>query len=312
VWVKRDDRSGDLYGGNKVRKLELLLADALSRGCGRVSTFGAYGSHHCLATAIYGRALGLDVRLALAPQPLTPHVLDDLILSHAAGAELVRVAPGALMPFAAASWTLRAPPGEVLPLGGSSPLGALGFVEAGLELADQVAAGELPAPDLIFVAAGTCGTVAGLALGLELGGLRGAVVAVRVVPALVTNQFRIRHLRTLARRRLDAAGLRWPGGLHPVEVRIDPDELGPGYGVETEAAGEAMRRFAAEGIEFEATYTAKAAAALLRWGRGEARGKRVLFWNTFSSVDLNARLAAADPAGLPAEFHPVLTEGGRL
>jgi D-cysteine desulfhydrase len=308
LWIKRDDQSGVLYGGNKVRKLELLLGDALARGRDRVLTFGAYGSHHCLATATYARSLGLDVRLALTPQPLTEHVLDDLILSHATGASLTRVPR--LLSFADPVWRRQSLPGEVIPLGGSSVLGTVGYVEAALELAEQIAAGELPKPDRIFVAAGTCGTVAGLALGLELAGLDCTVVAVRVVPSATTNLFRIRRLREGAACLLHAAGVSTATPRATVRVELDPKELGPGYGVETPAARAAMQRFRAHGIELETTYTGKTAAALLR--RAGARGDRVLYWNTFSSVDLSARLAAAEPGNLPASFHPVLRAGGRL
>lgn len=312
LWVKRDDLSGELYGGNKVRKLELLLADALARGCARVSTFGAYGSHHCLATASYARSLGLDVRLALTPQPLTPHVLDDLILSHDTGAELVHVASGDLMPDLAASWRASSPEGEVIPVGGSSPLGTVGFVEAALELADQIAAGELPKPDFIFLPAGTCGTASGLALGLELAGLDCTIVAVQVVPAVITNQGRIAELRTDARDLLVKAGLELPDACGAVEVVLDAEEFGPGYGVPTAAAESAMQRFAVHGAVLETTYTGKAAAGLLRWAAGAAKGKRVLFWNTFSSGSLDERLAAADPREIPEPFHSVLRESGRL
>ena len=74
LWIKRDDQTGRVYGGNKVRKLEWLLADALARGHRTVLTTGALGSNHALATTIYARELGLRTRLVLVPQPVTPHV----------------------------------------------------------------------------------------------------------------------------------------------------------------------------------------------------------------------------------------------
>ncbi|RMG06687.1 MAG: pyridoxal-phosphate dependent enzyme [Planctomycetota bacterium] len=314
VWIKRDDLSAELYGGNKVRKLELLLADALARGLRRVSTFGAYGSHHCLATATYARALGLEVRLGLYPQPLTEHVLDDLVLSAATGAQLVRLRSVSCLPLVAALWKLLSPPGEVIPFGGSSPLGTVGYVEAGLELADQIAADALPRPDAVVVAAGTCGTAAGLLLGLRLAGLATRVVAVRVVPKVVAHRGVIERLARGCLALLRRAGL--PPSAEPTpcaEVELDPHELGRGYGHPTPAAEDAVARFAREGIELETTYTGKAAAALLRRAREDLAGKRLLFWNTFSSADLAARLAAVDPArAVPPAFHDVLRAGGRL
>src|SRR5262245_8688701 len=96
-WIKRDDRSGALYGGNKPRKLELLLGAAVARGRRRVLTFGGLGTHHGLATATCARAAGLATTLVLVPQPVTPHVQRCLLLLHALGAELhlARGAPGA-------------------------------------------------------------------------------------------------------------------------------------------------------------------------------------------------------------------------
>jgi 1-aminocyclopropane-1-carboxylate deaminase/D-cysteine desulfhydrase-like pyridoxal-dependent ACC family enzyme len=86
--VKRDDVCATPYGGNKVRKLEFLLGDAKARGARRLITAGATGSHHALATTVYGRKHGFDVSLVLFPQMRTPHVRDVLLMDHALGAEL--------------------------------------------------------------------------------------------------------------------------------------------------------------------------------------------------------------------------------
>ena len=312
VWVKRDDRSGHAYGGNKVRKLELLLAEAVARGKRTVITLGAYGSHHGLATAIYARQLGLACELVLHPQPLTDHVLDDLLADHALGARLIRVSRPTLGVLRARARAIRADRGYLIPGGGSSPLGAIGFVDAGLELGAQVRRGELPAPDLVFVAAGTCGTAAGLALGLELAGLHTTrLVAVRVVPAILANLINVRRLERGALRLLRRAGLAAPPR-RPTDVVLDAQELGPGYGRQTASGQAAVERFARHGIELESTYTGKAAAALLRWTARPARGRTVLFWNTYNGVDIRPLARQVDPASLPAELHPVLREGGRL
>jgi 1-aminocyclopropane-1-carboxylate deaminase/D-cysteine desulfhydrase-like pyridoxal-dependent ACC family enzyme len=312
VWLKRDDRSGALYGGNKVRKLELLLGEALATGRRSVVTTGAYGSHHCLATATYGALVGLDVHLVLSPQGITEHVLDDLLLDHAAGATLHHARSAAAKVELARRVAARLERPYLIPGGGSNARGAVGFVEAGLELAEQVAAGELPAPDLIVVAAGTCGTVAGLALGLELAGLKSTVLGVRVVPAILTNRPQIARLRRACADLLSSAGVPAGASQSQVEVELDPHELGPGYGLETDASRAALTQFAAHGVQLEETYTAKAAAALQRRAGGDAAGKRILFWVTFSSVDLSHRLPGVDPSALPPAFHPALRAGGRL
>jgi len=88
LWVKRDDESGSLYGGNKVRKLEWIVAEAKQRGARRLATMGGIGSHHVLATAIYGRQQGMEVEAVLFPQPLTEHVREQMLADVASGASL--------------------------------------------------------------------------------------------------------------------------------------------------------------------------------------------------------------------------------
>jgi 1-aminocyclopropane-1-carboxylate deaminase/D-cysteine desulfhydrase-like pyridoxal-dependent ACC family enzyme len=282
TWVKRDDLSGGPYGGNKVRKLEFLLADALRAGAGRLITAGALGSHHALATAVYGRQLGLRVTLVLFPQLVTSHVRDVLLAAAAAGAEFrfvprMELVPGALL---ALRWATRSERGYVIPPGGSNALGTLGYVNAALELAEQLAAGAAPVPREIHVAAGTLGTAAGLAIGLELAGLASRVAATRITGRIVTNE------RALARLVRGALVL-----LQPV-VRFDPDaatrrveirhrQIGSGYGRETPASRAATSRFESLGLRLDPTYTAKAAAELLA---SPGAGPR-LFWHTLSAVE---------------------------
>ncbi|HEX6693602.1 MAG TPA: pyridoxal-phosphate dependent enzyme, partial [Longimicrobiales bacterium] len=169
VQVKRDDLSGDAYGGNKVRKLEFLLAAARARGATRVVTAGAFGSHHALATTVYARRLGFDVTTILFPQHVTPHVRGIPLMCAALGAE-VRFTPRMEgVPFALWRAALDGRGRTcVIPPGGSDAIGTLGYVEAGLELAAQWQESRSKRPARIHVAAGTLGTAAGLALGLAL------------------------------------------------------------------------------------------------------------------------------------------------
>jgi D-cysteine desulfhydrase len=314
LWIKREDKAGELYGGNKVRKLELLLGDALARKKDRVVTFGALGSHHALATTIYARHLGLEAVLVLYPQPIDPHVLDDLLLDHVFGADIRDARHFTTAPAVALAAVAQAPRRTVLvPPGGSSSLGTVGHIEGALELAAQIKAGELPEPDVLVVAFGTGGTAAGLSLGLALAGLKTRVLAVRVVEPIVTTRSLLTSLvrgarGVLVRRGADPARI----PKRPLaRLEIDGSELGRGYGHPTPRAKAAKIAFEAAGIALETTYTGKAAAAFLRLARkGEA--KRLLFWHTFSSVDLSPRLAGAEAAALPKAFHKVLREAGRL
>jgi len=172
-------------------------------------------------------------------------------------------------------------PPYLLPAGGSSPVGALGYVEAALEIAAQVEAGALPEPAHVVVPVGTGGTAAGLALGFQIAGLGS-----RVLGVVVNDQLRLDGptLARLARRTaelLERRGAELGGPrLHPDGFDLTRAELGAGYGHPTEAAALAAERAAAEGLALDPVYTAKAMAGLLAW-RGEGRlGGPVLFVHT--------------------------------
>lgn len=157
--IKRDDLTATPYGGNKVRKLEFLLADAQRQGARDLLTFGYAGSNHALATAIYGAQAGLHVTSLLLPQPNAQYVRRNLLAGHAAGARLLarRNVPAialtvALFSAKAVLSGQRRP--YIIPAGGSSPVGVLGYVNAAFELADQVNTGLVPLPDRIHESTG--------------------------------------------------------------------------------------------------------------------------------------------------------------
>jgi D-cysteine desulfhydrase len=311
LWIKRDDLSGPLYGGNKPRKLEWLLGAALARRRRGVITFGGIGTHHGLATAICARDAGLRTVLVLLPQPLTDHVRHCLLLDHAVGAELhlagsvAGIVASALRLCGAA--LLRGEPLAVIPTGGTSALGVVGYVNAAFELADQIRAGALPEPAAIFVPLGSGGTVAGLALGCRLAGLRSRIVGVLVTDILPPSEARLAGLARAALRRLRRAVPEIPS----TEVRADDlhivrSYLGRAYGAVTDAGLAAQRLLLeTEGIALETTYTAKCLAAFADLAAQEPyRGAPLLFWNTYSSVDLGAQFGALpDWRLLPAPFH---------
>jgi D-cysteine desulfhydrase len=303
VLVKRDDRCADGYAGNKVRKLEFLLAAARARGARRLITVGAAGSHHALATAYHGRRLGFAVSLVLFPQPLTAHVREILLLDHAMGAELCWARWMEAVPYAVwrARLAHRAQRPWVIAPGGSSEIGTLGYVSAALELAAQVEAGEAARPSRIHVAAGTLGTAAGIAIGLAWAGLELPVVATRITSRIVTNQ---RVLESLVRRTttlLRRAGATPPdpaASLRLVELRHD--QIGPGYGHATPQAEAALERLAALGLRLDVTYTAKAAAGLL--AAAGAAGAPPLLWQTLSAIEPRELLAGVTEQDLPEPF----------
>lgn len=300
VWMKRDDKTSRLYGGNKPRKLEFLLADAKAGGRKRLVTGGGLGTNHGLATTIFGRNAGFDVALMLSEQPVTDHVRSNLLLLHTLGAEMHLAGPS----LAAVPKDQLGDEDYYIPLGGSNPVGELGFIDAAFELALQMERGETPPPAKIFVAAGTAGTMAGLILGLRLAGIDIDVVGVRVTPASIANADVVTDLVKDCVELLSSRGAGLPdvdigGG----DILMDGDHFGSGYGCATEASDEAARIMAdEEGIELDGAYTSKAFAALLDYVRGGSADGPVLFWNTFNSMDLSGRIHGADYRGLPEEF----------
>lgn len=276
VWVKDDGAFGSGgWGGNKVRKLEWLLPDAKRRGRHSILTFGGLGTNWGLATALYAREQGIETALALVDQPLDDHVRAQLTRLEASGARIHRTHTKArtvaLLPWLLARNGRGGRPPYLLPAGGSSPVGALGYVEAALEIAAQAEAGELPEPAWVVVPVGTGGTAAGLALGFQIAGIRS-----RVLGVVVNDQLRLDGT-TLARLARRTAKLLERRGAELGQLRLDPGmldltraELGPGYGHPTEAAGRAAIRGAEEGLALDPVYTAKAMAGLLAW-RAEGR-----------------------------------------
>jgi D-cysteine desulfhydrase len=310
LWVKRDDESGALYGGNKPRKLEFLLGDALARGKRTVITSGGIGTHHGLATAICARSVGMRTILLLLKQPVTEHVRRCLLFDYAAGAELHY---GPTVPSLVARG-LRVCAGElrrdglpyIIPTGGTSARGTLGYVNAAFELGEQIAAGALPEPDWIFVPMGSGGTVAGLVLGARLAGVRSRIVAVLVSDIFPPSAAQLARLanRTLRLLRRYAAAIT-PVEVVPDDFRVLRNYVGPGYGAPTDAGRRARQLMEEhEAIHLETTYTAKCLAAMLDAVRGPAYPGTLLFWNTYSSIDPAVHLGPIpDFRALPPPLH---------
>jgi D-cysteine desulfhydrase len=312
LWIKRDERSCALYGGNKPRKLEWILGHALARGSRRLVTTGGLGTNHGLATAILGRDAGLATTLVLVRQPITPAVRRALALQAAWGARLVYGAnvPGAALQVlrVLAASALRGERPQLVSAGGSSARGSVGFVSAGLELALQLREGRLPAPARVFVPVGTGGTLAGLVAGLRLAGLATRVVGVLVTDILPPNATRLAAQARATLRllnRLDASLPRLP--IDADGFDLVRDELGPGYGAATPSAERAVRIAAEAGLALETTYTGKCLAALLARLGEASPDEPILFWNTFNAVDVAAGAPLTpDEALLPPRLRRLL------
>lgn len=289
AWIKRDDISAEEYGGNKMRKMEFVLADMKRRGARHVVTIGATGSNAAVAAALVCQQQGLDFTLITFPQPDSPTVATNKALLEHYGA---RLETRRSLASAISRWAFN--PRRLLPswyfmyAGCSQPVAVFAYINAALELALQVEKGECPLPRDIVVAAGSGATVAGLSLGAALA-LPGCTVhAVQVAPSTlgpidicteaVVNRFRRDAWRVLRKHAPNLPPL-------PESNLVWHDNyLGDGYGVNTLKARFAMERAEQCGLSLEQTYTGKAFAAFCDLiAHGEAPA---LYWNTYSSAPL--------------------------
>jgi D-cysteine desulfhydrase len=280
--MKRDDLLSFGAGGNKVRKLQTVVATAEKAGADTLITCGGVQSNHARATAAAGAALGFDVHLVLngvAPQPLAGNAKLDGIFGarvHYVGSRDDR-APA--MAQLADELTRAGKRPFVIPLGASTAIGALGFARGVAELA----ASSLR-PDVIVHASSSGGTQAGLIAGCALLGLSPHIIGISAddpASALTTT---VRRLLEEIAQQLGAqpatVGLDRP-------IEVDDSQVGDGYGIPTAASTDALHLVARrEGILLDPVYTAKAMAGLLaRVRAGEFTSEQsVLFWHTGGQV----------------------------
>jgi D-cysteine desulfhydrase len=260
LWVKDESAYGDgPWGGNKVRKLEWILPDLEARGTRTVLTVGGEGTHWGLAFALYARERGIHTVLGLLPQPEDEHVAEQRRRIAESGATVLHYPSPWRLRLAAPALLARHRARLIGP-GGSTPVGNLGYVDVALELAAQVAAGDLPEPGTVVVPVGSAGTLVGLALGLRLAGLRSRLVGVVVNDLLTLDDAVVSRAADRTAKVLGRHGLDVPG---PGSVDVRREWLGAGYGHATPAGDEAIARAADAGLELEPVYTAKALAAVL-------------------------------------------------
>jgi D-cysteine desulfhydrase family pyridoxal phosphate-dependent enzyme len=273
ILIKRDDLTGLALGGNKARKLEFLIGDALDTGATVVLTTGAAQSNHARMTAAAARAAGLDVHLVLTAEP-NPAVQGNLLLDVLFGATIHYVPPPA-DPTLATSEEEAAKVAEVLaglrargerpyeiPVGGSSGVGVLGYTYGTRELVDQLAAlGERPTH--LYFASGSRGTQAGLTLGAKW---CGAPYEVHGVAVSGGESFKRERAFRIANEAAVLANL--PTRVTYDDLVTDQDHIGDGYGLPTAGCLEAIHLLAeTEGILLDPVYTGKAMAALIDHAR---------------------------------------------
>ncbi len=311
IYIKRDDLSGGcdesgspIYGGNKVRKLEFLLGHAQALGATKVMTFGCVGSNHAVATAVHANRLYMEPICMLkhqAPSRVVQHNLlmhlncssqlhfnqnNDIRKLNALMVWLEEYKKDGMVPY-------------IIPTGGSNYIGTLGFVNAAFELAEHIKRSDMPKPNYIYVACGSCATTAGLLLGCKAAGIDAKIIAIAVEP---NNEFAstIDRLFKEANAYLHACDPSFPLCTYSADdLVINNDFAGPNYGIFTQEGARAARELAEkEGITLEGTYTAKAFAGLLGTAHQDS-GDVILFWNTYCGLDMSGTLRNRDNQQLP-------------
>lgn len=308
IWIKRDDLSGELYGGNKVRKLEFLLADAKTKGKKHLIAVGALGSNYVTATGIYGKKLGFTVSAVLFHQPPTDYLKSNLTVNQSNGMEL-NISPSMLLiPLSEISCLLRhgIKITYITPPGGSSALSTLGYVNAILELKEQIVAGLLPEPEYIFVPLGTGGTMAGLVLGSKIAGLKTRIVGVRVVDRIISNSLSVKRYaygcaKLLSKYIPELKGL----SIKFSNLTVLHDYFGQGYAHFTREGIQAVKTlYETEGIKLEGTYTGKTLAGMLDFvKKNNLESQNILFWNTYNSRTIFPSTKGVDYTKLPKKLH---------
>jgi 1-aminocyclopropane-1-carboxylate deaminase/D-cysteine desulfhydrase-like pyridoxal-dependent ACC family enzyme len=311
LYLKDDGLSSAIYGGNKVRKLEFLLGDSLRKEVKEVLTFGFAGSNHALATAVYAQKLGLKSISILLAQPNAQYVRRNLLFNHVCGAEIhhFKHEMAAYIPTTIIFLRKKMKQGKfpyIIGPGGSSPLGAIGYVNAGFELKEQVASGLMPEPDKIFIPLGTMGTAVGLTIGLKAARLKTRVIPVRVADVKYANKEKFVKLfeKTVALiLSLDSSFPRVE--ITADEVDIRHDFFGGQYARFTEQGMAAIDLAEkSEGIRLEGTYTGKAMAALIDHLRSHGtRNEVILFWNTYNARNFSDAIKRIDYHQLPRSVH---------
>ena len=279
LWIKRDDQTGLATGGNKTRKLEFLVAEALSQRADTLITAGAAQSNHARQTAAAAARFGLSCTLVL--RGVAPiNAQGNLLLDRLLGADVVwsgdRPVPDCMNETAT---DVRAAGGcpYVIPYGGSNPVGASGYVAAMGELLGQCAAQGVSF-DTIVTASSSGGTQAGLVVGARALGYAGCILGVSVGPPAQALREAVASLASATAERLDQ-----PFAFSPDDIEVDDSYCAPGYGVVGDLERDAIRTLARhEGLLLDPVYTGRAFGGLLALIQRSAfrANERVLFWHT--------------------------------
>lgn len=293
IYVKRDDCTGLATGGNKTRKLEFSIGEALQQKADTIITVGAVQSNHVRQTAAASCKLGLKCEVLLEHRVGHPSDLyrnsGNVLLDRIFGANLREYEKGTDFDAAIAEVAdeVRAVGGNpyIIPGGASNPVGALGYVGCGLELLQQFSEQGLNV-DHVVTATGSAGTHAGLAVGIRGGGSELPILGIGVNAPQQAQEERVYEL---AVETADLTGV--PGVVSRDDIIADCNYIGPGYGEPTDAMNEAVLMLARlEGLLFDPVYSGKALAGMIdyiREGKFEA-SSTIVFLHTGGAAGLFA------------------------
>lgn len=282
VLMKRDDLTGFALGGNKARKLEFLLGDALAKGADILVTGGGPQSNHARTTAAAARKVGMDVKIVFFGEP-PPDVNGNLLLDELLGAEMLyantddKNETDRVVERVAQELKLQGRKPYLIPVGGSTALGCVAYILAVAELLEQLKTLQIK-PDSIFITTGSCGTHAGILAGMKY--YRAAIPVYGISVSRPKNEC-LQRIPALVQKTSDLLECALPLG--PGDMVVNEAYLGPGYALITPKAREAILKVARlEGVFLDPVYTGKTMAGLIDLvQRGEiVRGSTVVFWHT--------------------------------
>jgi D-cysteine desulfhydrase len=279
IWIKRDDLNAPFCGGNKVRSLEFLLGAV--RPGDTVVTLGGAGSTHVLSTVIHAARLGASTIAYRWRHDMNP-VAE--IVSQRIAEEVPTSRPGrsALVAMGRAAITRSTSKAHFIPIGGSTPLGALGHVNAALELVRQIDSGAIEKPDRIFLPLASGGTIAGLAVGFAAAKLDIELVGVRVGPRAFVGKRKVVRLARATSRLIAGMSRKNPIEVDLRRIRIEHRYFGGAYGRPLAAGADAATILLSRaGIRLDDTYSAKTFAAAK--DAAHEFGGITLFWLTFDA-----------------------------
>lgn len=284
IFVKRDDQTGLAFGGNKTRKLEFLVGDAVAKNAKTLITAGAVQSNHCRQTVAAANRNGLDCILVLTGEK-PAHPTGNNFLDHFLGAEIIWAGGSDREQALDETFNKAFNGGKqpyLIPYGGSNDIGAAAFAFALKELLDQE-----PGFDWLIIASSSGGTQAGLVVGQRIYGYQGRILGISIDNPAMELKERVARIAIETSRTLDEES-----NFSADDILVNDDFLGAGYGIMGAPEVEALTLFSQnEGLLLDPVYTGRAAAGMINLIRNGyfSVDQKVLFWHTGGTTALFAQ-----------------------